>query len=118
MRKVLGVANVHKKMTMKKGKKYFYYRVIIPHSVLERLGLSHAEYVLFKKKSHDVQLVRVTDASATETYHCMGIQKIGTRGRICLPKKAVAFFKIADDDIYLKFVELEKNDIRLRKIGV
>ena len=129
MEKVLDIVLVREKIG--RGVKSNY-RIVIPELVLERLGLLQTEtakiikggtmtiprYIAFKKKSEDVQLVKiVAGTSAKKMYHFMGLAKIGVKGRICLPRNVVAFFNIANGD-YLKLVELKKSDIRLRKVHV
>jgi len=115
MRKILDIKRVHKQTTVsEKGTKSVFYKISIPGSVIERLELSYLSCVAFRKKANNVRLVRVT-ADPGETRRFMGIQKLGTRNRMCLPRQVVEFLNIAD---YVKFVEWRKNDIRIGKLNL
>ena len=136
MKTLIGVTRVHKKSSIsKQGTKSVYYRTVVPCSVLDRLGVwshyrattldsvlngngfAYAKYIAFKKKSNDVQLVKLPTTPIKKIQKFMGLKKIGTKNRICLPDTVVEFFNIVDGD-YLNFVELKKNDIRLYKLDV
>lgn len=115
--KIIDVIKMHEDMSIsEKGTKSIFYRVVIPSSVLKRLGVMHVEHIAFRKKGNDVQLIRMATYTK-KIRQFMGIKKILSRNRICLPKTVVTFLKIADGD-YLQFIELKKSDIRLRKLKV
>ena len=63
-----------------------------------------------------IQLVKASSMGTGRIHRSMGLKKIGTKGRMCLPKAAVGFLDIADGD-YLKFVGRKRNDIRLSKLN-
>jgi len=117
MRKILDIKRVHKQTTVsEKGAESVFYRIVIPSSVIERLELPYPSRVAFRKKANDVRLVRATD-DAGKMRRLMGIQKIGAKNRMCLPRDVVEFLNIADGD-YVKFVEWRKNDIRICKLNL